>query len=242
MNASDQQAPFSYSGARFVSESELAIIDFIPRRLQATNNESIQSHINMAVHDAEMQPSALTTLINDKTPKDAIHPEYLHELALHILHTLQYQHHWTNLRIYTQSPVTNLPLQRPLVLGLPPKRLYIHPDEQVELLAAFAARAKQAQKTKIESPADADFDQGEDDEEKFGQPEEEWVLPTHLREKWSLKMFSEVFDGISMTPPGTGQSENKWRKDKRMLMATAQDDSTIVFYIVHDGIVKPRQN
>lgn len=55
-------------------------------------------------------------------------------------------------------------------------------------------------------------------------------------------MFSEVFDGISMTPPGTGQSENKWRKDKRMLMATAQDDSTIVFYIVHDGIVKPRQN
>jgi tRNA-splicing endonuclease subunit Sen15 len=189
-----------------------------------------------------IQPSALTTLINERTPKDAVHPAYHHELALQVLHNLQYQHRWTNLRIHTQSPITGSPLPRPLVSGLPPKRLYIHPDEQVELLAASAARAKQAQKTKTESPTDDNSDNGEDDEDKFGQPEEEWVLPNHLREKWSLKMFSEVFDGISMAPSSSGLSENKWRKEKRMLMATVQNDSTFVFYIVHDGIVKPRQN
>lgn len=194
----------------------------------------------MALLDAVMQPSALTTFINEKTPRGALHPQY--ELALQILHNLRYQHRWTNLKVHTNSPITGSPLPRPLVAGLPPKRLYIHPDEQAELLAASAARAKVAKRTTIETLANADSDQGEDDEDKFGHPEEEWVLPNHLREKWSLKMFSEVFDGISITPPGAAQSESKWRKEKRMLMATAQDDSTIVFYIVHDGIVKPRQN
>ena len=29
---------------------------------------------------------------------------------------------------------------------------------------------------------------------------------------------------------------------KRLLLATLDDDSTVVYYIVHDGIVKPRQN
>lgn len=192
--------------------------------------------MNMAIHDTVMQPSALTTFIDEKTPKDAIHPH--HELALQVSHNLQYQHRWTCLKVHTTSPVTNQPLPRPLVSGMPPKRLYVHPDEQVELLAASAARAKAAKKNSIND----DPVPPEDDSEKFGHPEEEWVLPNHLREKWSVKMFSEVFDGISMTPPGAAHSENKWRQEKRMLMATAQDDSTLVYYIVHDGIVKPRQN
>jgi tRNA-splicing endonuclease subunit Sen15 len=36
--------------------------------------------------------------------------------------------------------------------------------------------------------------------------------------------------------------DNEWRKTKRILLATLDDDSTVVYYIVHDGIVKPRQN
>jgi tRNA-splicing endonuclease subunit Sen15 len=36
--------------------------------------------------------------------------------------------------------------------------------------------------------------------------------------------------------------ENEWRTTKRLLLATLDDDSTVVYYIVHDGIVKPRQN
>ena len=128
----------------------------------------------------------------------------------------------------------------------------MHPDEQIELL----------QKQKNEG--------------KTGMPEllreREWVLPSHLREKWSLRRFGEVFDGISMNPSEQdgellfgessvhvngretanedeveeqdGTTANVWRtrQPKRVLLATLDDDSTVVYYIVHDGIVKPRQN
>ena len=96
--------------------------------------------------------------------------------------------------------------------------------------------------------------------------EREGVLPSHLREKWSLRKFGEVFDVISASPSREAgeplfQDEleviendekqendralsNKWRTKlpKRLLLATLDDDSTIVYYIIHDGIVKPRQN
>jgi len=142
-------------------------------------------------------------------------------------------------RIYTHSPSTSVAFPRPLISGLPPVRLYVHPDEQITLLQ----RQKDAGKT--------------------GMPElrceREWVLPSHLREKWSLKRFGEVFDGIGMVPAtgrgrllfeedreGTVEAEeeevNEWRTTKRLLLATLDDDSTVVYYIVHDGIVKPRQN
>lgn len=81
-------------------------------------------------------------------------------------------------------------------------------------------------------------------------PEREWVLPSHLQEKWSLKRFAEVFDMLDVVPPGHGEEEDdgvgwKWRgknRQKRLLLATLHDDSTVVYYIMHDGIVKPRQN
>ena len=103
--------------------------------------------------------------------------------------------------------------------------------------------------------------------------EREWVLPSHIREKWSLRRFGEVFDVIGVVPPGysgredrrEGEGEvgggaqegtedeqdeedededeiNPWRKTKRVVLATLDDDSTVVYYIVHNGIVKPRQN
>ena len=80
--------------------------------------------------------------------------------------------------------------------------------------------------------------------------EREWVLPTHLREKWSLRKFAEVFDAVGNVPPGEGveneggeMEDIKIRKGgKRILLATVGDDSTVLYYIVHDGIVKPRQN
>lgn len=166
------------------------------------------------------------------------HPSHLYNLALQIAHNLRHQHSWADVRIYTHSPSTSRAFPRPLISGLPPVRLYVHPDEQIALL------------------------QKQKDAGKTGMPElrseREWVLPSHLREKWSLKRFGEVFDGISMVP-GTGsgrllfeedreeldeekEEENEWRKTKRLLLATLDDDSTVVYYIVHDGIVKPRQN
>jgi tRNA-splicing endonuclease subunit Sen15 len=105
----------------------------------------------------------------------------------------------------------------------------VHPDDQVEELKSGADPTK-------------------------GKPEREWVLPTHLAEKWSLRRFGEVFDAIEEEPLGeqSGKSEDedverktmaeKRRGGKRLLLATLGDDSTVVYYVVHDGIVKPRQN
>jgi len=114
----------------------------------------------------------------------------------------------------------------------------VHPDDQVE-----------------------DLKKGLKDGE--GVVEREWVLPTHLKEKWSLRRFAEVFDALEEEPPNDegeqserddlttkshdGQSEDttsskKRRGGKRLLLATQGDDSTVVYYIVHDAIVKPRQN
>lgn len=93
--------------------------------------------------------------------------------------------------------------------------------------------------------------------------EREWVLPTQLRERWSLRRFAEVFDAVAEVPEALEEADmdaegqrkkaeggrdggkgaaKKRRGGKRVLLATLNDDSTIVYYIVHDGIVKPRQN
>ena len=112
--------------------------------------------------------------------------------------------------------------------------MYIHPDEQVEMLKLGLG-------------------------EKDVGREREWVLPAHLKEKWTLRGFAGVFDAIGKIPPedGEGEEGNKEgesggeegkegvgsrRGGKRVLLAIVGEDSTIVYYIVHDGIVKPRQN
>ncbi|MCJ1301486.1 hypothetical protein MMC08_004287 [Hypocenomyce scalaris] len=186
--------------------------------------------------------SALTTFISSNTPASTplTHASHYHHLALQVLHNLQYQHDWTSLCIHTHSPIseTSKLLPRPLISGLPPHRIYVHPDEQVELLKAGLKEAD-------------------------GEVEREWVLPTQLTEKWSLRRFAEVFDAVGELPErpeGVDGGEGVERKDvrdegqksrgkgekrrggKRVLLATVNDDSTIVYYIVHDGIVKPRQN
>lgn len=178
-------------------------------------------------------PSALTTLIATHPPHPTQSPPH-HALALQIQHNLQHQHDWTALRVHSLSPLTGKSLPRPLVSGVPPKRIYVHPDEQVEMLK-----------------------RGERGEGDGGR---EWVLPSHVREKWSLRRFAEVFDGVGGVPPegdgegggGEGNGNGNWKegegKDgkrwggKRVLLATLGDDSTVVYYIMHDGIVKPRQN
>jgi tRNA-splicing endonuclease subunit Sen15, fungi type len=109
----------------------------------------------------------------------------------------------------------------------------VHPDEQVEILKA-------EHETGIHI---------------VQQAEREWVLPTQLSEKWNLKAFAELFDAIDTMPPADvadvkdnddqSQVGKEWRgneRQKRLLLATLHDDSTVVYYIMHDGIVKPRQN
>lgn len=117
-----------------------------------------------------------------------------------------------------------------MIAGVPPKRIYVHPDDQVE---EVKRRVK----------------------EEVVEVEREWVLPARLKEKWSLKSLAKVFDALGEEPPAGDSHEysggdrgrmsggKKPRKGgKRLLLATVGEDSTVVYYIMHDGIVKPRQN
>lgn len=154
---------------------------------------------------------------------------HLESLAQTVVYNLENQHDWTKLQTHRMPG-----LSRPLISGLPPRRLYVHPDEQIEIIMAEKNR-----------------------EERIPQPPEfEWVLPIHLAEKLSIKAFAEVFDAIDAIPPSDNPQEatslededahwKQWRgskRGKRILLATVQDDSTVVYYLMHDGIVKPRQN
>jgi tRNA-splicing endonuclease subunit Sen15 len=167
----------------------------------------------------------------------AVHLPQLQSLAIQIQHNLQYQHYWTDLHVHTHSPLTNEPLPRPLVSGLPPSRIYIHPDEQVELLKE-ADRKRKANKAGDTAGLQVK-----------AKPEREWILPTRLNEKWTLRRLAGIFDAITSVPPAPenaasepARPENPWRTTKRVLLGTADSDSTVVYYIVHDGVVKPRQN
>ncbi|KAJ4304317.1 putative tRNA-splicing endonuclease subunit tsp-1 [Collariella sp. IMI 366227] len=138
-------------------------------------------------------------------------PDPITALTQVVLTNLEYQHDWTSLQTHTHPS-----LPRPLLYGLPPKRLYVHPDEQVAIIKA----------------------ENEKGEPIPQEPEVEWVLPLHLSEKWSPAQFAGVFDAIEAIPPG-GVIR---RRGKRILLATVQDDSTVTYYWIHDGLVKPRQN
>ncbi|KAK6198981.1 hypothetical protein LQW54_010255 [Pestalotiopsis sp. IQ-011] len=67
-------------------------------------------------------------------------------------------------------------------------------------------------------------------------PEVEWVLSTSLNETISLGFLSSIFDAMDRP------AELPAGRSKRLLLAVKHDDSTVVYYFVHDGIVKPRQN
>lgn len=146
-----------------------------------------------------------------------------------------------------------------MISGRPPQRVYIHPDEQVELLAREKLRNERNTERKDSGSASGEeLNEEGQIEDGIEETEREWVLPTHLLEKWSLRQFAEVFDAITIDPPefiahkdGLQRSSNSVpqktsararRGVKMLLLATAGDDSTVVYYVVHDGIVKPRQN
>lgn len=210
-------------------------------------------------------------IVANQLPRSSTHPPAIHHLSLHIAHNLRFQHNWTDVRVHYNvkggAARTAQALPRPLISGVPPSRLYVHPDEQMEILE------QQRSEGKAGWPSEH-------------QREREWVLPSQLHETWTLRRFAEVFDVLPAVPPETdsgpsfgeaemltpagslsrtasstpmgapsdGRSEsragssraspNPWRRKlpKRMLLATLDDDSTVVFYIVHDGLVKPRQN
>jgi tRNA-splicing endonuclease subunit Sen15, fungi type len=200
--------------------------------------------MDQSLPDAAAAPlaSSLTRLIEShksRTGQEEEEESPYQNLALQVLHNLQYQHQWTNLEIHRSTTKNSLEtrLSRPLLSGISPKRLYLHPDEQIEIITQ--ERERRANRANVETSPEG----GSNIEAEALQPEGEWVLPTHLREEWTLERFAEIFDMIEAVPPGyEDRVKIKWRSTKRVLLAIVQDDSTIVYYFMHDGLVKPRQN
>jgi tRNA-splicing endonuclease subunit Sen15, fungi type len=188
-------------------------------------------------------PSALTTLIESATGQFPTHA-----LPLEVLHNLRYQHSWTDLRLHP-SPSSSMDttaldslkhkdtfhpllhstdpeiLHRPpvsLLSGIPPRPIYTHPDFQAHLLAHSL--------NGVDAP-----------------DQREWVLPMNIGEKWTLKRFCAVFDALPARTPLQGAGSHSHQDAKRVLLAMLSHqgkggDGTIVYYIMQEGDVKPRQN
>ncbi|PYI06346.1 hypothetical protein BO78DRAFT_117645 [Aspergillus sclerotiicarbonarius CBS 121057] len=191
-----------------------------------------------------LEPSALTTLLSTTAPSTPLSAS-----TIQILHNLQHQHLWTSLRVHDlhlpspnpnpDSTTPNDPLY--LISGIPPHHVYTHPDEQLFML-----------------------ERGLRDEDV--ELDRMFVLPTVEGQSWSLRKMAGVFDSLPGGDDETsreveGEKADKLREyyeyrekarvtrewgGKRMLLAMVDrqmgGDGTVVYYVVHDGAVKPRQN
>lgn len=191
--------------------------------------------------------SPLSTFIESSSAKLPISA-----LPLEVLHNLRYQHGWTDLLLHPTSssyldPSTpsNLDIHSsdedqenltpnslppplhltpvPLLSGLPPRPIYTHPDHQAHLLAHDFLDTLT--------------------------PQREWVLPVSIAEKWTLRRFCAVFDSLPERAPLQGAAGTGYEHQdaKRVLLAMVGHqgkggDGTVVYYIMQEGEVKPRQN
>ncbi|KAL4974434.1 hypothetical protein BDW66DRAFT_87544 [Aspergillus desertorum] len=196
-------------------------------------------------------PSSLTTLIStttDTTPLAAT----THQ----ILHNLQHQHLWTSLRIHDM--VAKFPI--PLISGIPPHRVYTHPDEQlymverglreedVELDRMFVVPTVQGQSWSLEKMA-AVFDALPDPAQEEGETEAGIDAKAEAEEKaWGdgdgaadkTARLAEYYEYRAKA-----RRTSEWGS-KRLLLAMIDKgmggEGTVVYYVVQEGTVKPRQN
>jgi hypothetical protein len=216
----------------------------------------------MANNNPPPEPSALSSLITSSGAKTASE-----SLPLEILHNLQYQHNWTDLKRHivhlnvaassTPSTAASGETTATLISGLPPRHSYVHPDLQNYLVRHSI-------------------------DESSIPVQREFVLPLSLSETWTLGRFCAVFDQlperdvVSVQPPaprsddgrqsqsrnGSGNANGngsvhvhvhgrptayEHHDQKRVLLGMRAKtggggDGTVVYYIMQEGEVKPRQN
>ncbi|OOQ91352.1 hypothetical protein PEBR_00217 [Penicillium brasilianum] len=202
-----------------------------------------------------LAPSALTKLIESASASG----NPLAATTIQILHNLQHQHLWTSLQIHDISTTNATDLNttdsissdspQTLISGVPPHRVYTHPDEQLYMLEKGIA---------------------EDDL----RPERLFVIPTAQGQTWSLRRMAAAFDSLATLEDSSG-SEEEWSSNestdpekakkldeyyekkkiaketkewgtRRALLAMTNrgmgGEGTVVYYVVQEGEVKPRQN
>ncbi|OAX81416.1 hypothetical protein ACJ72_04244 [Emergomyces africanus] len=207
-------------------------------------------------------PSALTTLTapTSQTP--------IASLTIQILHNLQHQHRWTALHIH--EPLTLSPTQRmPLISGIPPQTLYTHPDEQAYMLEhgismddvpaerEWVIPTAQGQVWSLRRLAecfdalplpdskhhlDAGADINKDDDGAVSEPKSGEVR--EKKEKKEKKGKKQNQEGVFAEY--NRRKRGKAWGGKRALLAMVNrgmgGDGTVVYYVVLEGSVKPRQN
>jgi tRNA-splicing endonuclease subunit Sen15, fungi type len=141
---------------------------------------------------------------------------------------LEHQHYWTHITALdtttdlkthadkgsTFSIDREKALPRPMLYGRPPEQLYVSDQ------SSSTGPTKEAHG----QPKNASVDY-------------EYVLPVHLDEKWTIRQWAVLFDALPIQK-AIGVIDQK----KRIVVAVVSGDSTVVYYIMHDGVVKPRQN
>jgi len=69
----------------------------------------------------------------------------------------------------------------------------------------------------------------------------EWIVPVRLEENWSLRGWKEVFEALRVDEAAAAAGKDE-DVVKRVYMGMVGGDSSVIYYIVHEGLVKPRQN
>ncbi|KAL4953408.1 tRNA-splicing endonuclease subunit Sen15 [Aspergillus filifer] len=190
-------------------------------------------------------PSALSTLIS--SPSDTT-SSTTHQ----VLHNLQHQHLWTSLQIHELN--TKIPIS--LISGIPPHRVYAHPDEQlymverglreedVELDRMFVIPTVQGQAWSLERMAGVFDTLPEPGEEEAGTATEETEEQTEngdgKADKEKAAKLAEYYDYRAKA-----RRTGEWGL-KRVLLAMIDKgmggEGTVTYYVVQEGTVKPRQN
>jgi tRNA-splicing endonuclease subunit Sen15 len=208
-------------------------------------------------------PSALTTLVS-KSSSDPISA-----LTTQVVHNLQHQHLWTSLRIHTSaadfitlSDFQNLPstaTPTPLISGIPPHLAYSHPDEQLYMLElglrdddleperVFVLATTQAQSWTLRKLA-AVFD-GLPQPGTVETPPPPDDTTTANGQQHVEDVKSDGGKAAKLARYYERRREAMVSKEwggKRLLLAvvdrTMGGDGTVVYYVVQEGNVKPRQN
>lgn len=205
------------------------------------------------------RPSSLINLIESTSTSE----NPFAATAIQILHNLQYQHFWTSLQTHnidTNSNSTEIQSQQTpssstprhdnipiLISGIPPHRVYTHPDELLYML---------------------EHGLREDDLK----PERVFVIPSVQGQNWSLRRMANAFDALSkievVSDEDWSTNENvdadkakkldeyykrrekadltkEWGSTGALLAMVDNrmgGEGTVVYYVVQDGEVKPRQN
>lgn len=69
-------------------------------------------------------------------------------------------------------------------------------------------------------------------DEQDGANEKEWVVPCSMDADVTLDTVEEWFKCAAANGP----------RPRRLTLALANDDGSVVYYFVHDGVARPRQN